>query len=256
MRYADHMGLLRYGEAWFGEPVGEADDLDILLHVQCDEPVDHTRSEPFQTLMIDLERTPDELLASFDKTTRYEVRRALGRDEVKTSWESEVTRKSLQRFVTDYDAFARSRGLDPVATKRLEAIRAAGALVLSRAELDDAVKVWHAYIHVGGRIRLLLSSTADRSVTKDQKALIGRSNRALHYADALAAQKAGVRWLDLGGWSGQKEGHRRSIDAFKEGFGGRVVAGWNATEARSVRGRLALGAADARSWLLRVRGSR
>ncbi|HVL02869.1 MAG TPA: hypothetical protein VM386_00380, partial [Acidimicrobiales bacterium] len=195
LRYARGRGLLRCGEAWFDEDV-EADGIDILEYVQISSPPRNLQSEPFPTLLIDLEPSPEEILAGFDKTTRYEVRRGLGRDGVRTMWHPDVDDELLQRFISDYERFARARQLPPASRRRLDAMRAARALVLSRAELDGAAHAWHAYIRVDDRVRLLLSSTADRSSSTELRAQIGRSNRALHYADAVAAKEAGARWLD------------------------------------------------------------
>lgn len=248
LRYARAGGLLRWGEVWFGEAV-DGEDVDVLEHIQASDPPGGVHCEPFPSLLIDLDQPDGAILGGFEKTTRYEVRRALGKDGVQTAWLPDVGDDDLGSFVADYDRFARSRQLPPASARRLGAMRAAGALVLSRAELDDAVHVWHAYIRVDDRIRLLLSCTADRSTEPGMRAQIGRSNRALHYADALAAKLSGVRWLDLGGVSGQADGPLRSVDAFKEGFGGRPIVGWNALEARSSRGHVALMATNVRTRL-------
>lgn len=252
VRYARGRGLLRWGEAWFGETV-DGEDVDILEHIQADDPPGGLHCEPFPSLRIDLDPPGEDILAGFDKTTRYEVRRALGKDGVQTTWLPEVGEEDLRRFLADYDRFARSRQLPPASERRLEAMRAAGALVLSRASLEGVVHVWHAYICVNDCIRLLLSCTADRSLGPELRAQIGRSNRALHYGDALAAKQSRVRWLDLGGVSGHAEGPLRSVDAFKESFGGRRVVGWNALEARSARGRAALAATKVRTRLRQAR---
>lgn len=252
LRYSRGRGLLRFGEAWFGEGV-DGDEIDILEHVQAKEPPGRLPSRPFPSLLIDLGLSPEELLASFEKTTRYEVRRALGKDGVQTSWMVDPAHEVLQNFAADYDRFARSRHLPPVQLRRLGAIQAACALVLSRADLEGSTLSWHAYIRVGDRARLLLSSTADRSPSSEQRAQIGRANRALHYADGLAAQASGAKWLDLGGISGQVEGPLRSVDAFKQSFGGLPVVGWNATEARSARGRAALAVLQLRARARRGR---
>jgi hypothetical protein len=63
------------GECWFSEEAGN-EPVDLLRYKQRPEPGARGRWEKFSTLVVDLTLPEEEIIAGFDKTTAYQVRRS------------------------------------------------------------------------------------------------------------------------------------------------------------------------------------
>lgn len=88
--------------------------------------------------------------------------------------------------------------------------------------------VMHSYLidnEDRGRVRLLHSASHFRSLLSSQeRALVGRANRFLHYKDMLYFRNKGFSTYDFGGISiDDNDEEQKKIGAFKRGFGGLIV---------------------------------
>jgi hypothetical protein len=216
--------------------------IDIVRYFHRRAPVGAAFSES-PTLLIDLTRTPDELLADMRKDTRYEIRRAGEKDRITYQCLNAADGATLLRFYDVYDRFAALKSLAPADRRTLTAYSRSGALDLSTVSSPDgAVLVWHAYVRNEQRARLLHSvSVLSETTDKEARALLGRANRFHHWKDILRFKEAGLREYDFGGWAKDPPSEElRNVVRFKESFGGRVAQEYNFVTGRTLKGRLVL----------------
>jgi hypothetical protein len=216
--------------------------VDIVRYFHRREPIG-ARVSDSPTLLIDLTRTCDALLADMRKDTRYEIRRAEEKDRITYQRLGSSDGATLLRFYDAYDRFAALKNLAPADRRALTAYAHGGILDLSTVTSPDGVVlVWHAYIRHQSRARLLHSaSTLRETADKQARALLGRANRFHHWQDMLRFKQAGYREYDLGGWAKDPPNEElRQVNRFKESFGGRVADEYNSVVGRTIKGRLVL----------------
>lgn len=232
----------RVAEFWFGEPF-EASGADVAYLYQAPAIPKGVVSNEKHTLVVDLQQTPEALLAGMKQETRYEVRRALQKDgltEVQAHVPSVAEVDAFQAF---YAEFAAEKGLVSVSRSYLLAALEAGGLQLSASCAGEEVLVRHSYLVVGKRARLWHSASLFRGQDGARRNLIGRANRLLHYQDMLAFKVKGIQEYDFGGWyAGAEDEEKLRINKFKEGFGGVPRCEYEATLPLTLVGRLYLAA--------------
>ena len=226
-----------YGEVWFDEEPPAAPAVDVLTFRGRRAPLGREDSSPFSSLVHDLTLDPEALLATFDGTARYEVRRAQSRDRLDAEFIT-APRAALDAFCDFYDVFARRKGLPQSYRRSLEAMCDAGKLVLTAASRDGERLVWHAYVTDGRTVALLHSASHFRSASGASRALLGRANRWLHWRDMLAFRQRGVGTYDWGGlFEDESVPEQASINRFKRRFGGRPHRAYTCVAMLTARGR-------------------
>ncbi len=241
------------GESYFSEPADQfRRHLDVLRVVAAaTPPAGRRRSNDAHALAIDLARQEDQLFDDISADTRRKIRRALDTDESGTTMHVAPSADVMAEFCDAYDRFAPARNLGPIFRPRLYALAASGNLMLSAAHSrEGSVLVWHAYAATRARAHLLYSaSVLPEAERADDRNVIGRANRLLHWDDIRSARAQGLEVLDLGGVdvTGRSEETTR-IARFKLNFGGVPTPTHSWSEARSLKGSLVLLA-------LRARGS-
>jgi hypothetical protein len=240
---------LRILETWFDERV-DGIPADIVRHFQYPAIVSGAQCRPFHTILVDLSRESDLVLAAMKRETRYEIRRAEEKDSLTHEMWISADADRLERFLSFHDTYAAREGLPKVRSRRLRHFLAAGALSLSavRSDSEDAI-VWHAYYKTHNRVRLLYSASRGREWPPTRRAMVGRANRYHHWRDMLDFKANGVRTYDFGGWyDGIANSKLLSVNKFKEGFGGQIVLDYNCFQGLTILGKTA-------AWLYaRLRG--
>jgi hypothetical protein len=233
-------GIVSIGYAFLDEDV-EKPDVDIVNYVHRLKPIDRLSWEERHTRLIDLRQDAETLLAGIDSSTRYKIRRAEQRDGVRcTRWDTR-SEASLKEFCDAFNTFAREKGQPILDLWRLRPLADAGILEITRAAAaDDVPLVWHSYLRVGDRARLLHSCSLHRSADDTGfRNLIGRANRYLHWSDMLLFKKEGFALYDMGGWHlAGTDPELVRINEFKESFGGDVVPCYSSTRPLTVKGRI------------------
>jgi hypothetical protein len=232
---------LRIAELWFDEELNGI-RVDIIRHIQRAAPIAEGRSARIYTILIDLNQEPDLLLAKMKRDTRYEIRRAMSKDNLTYQLWTEVTSELLGQFKLAHDQFAKQERLPRRTSIRLERLAQVGGLVLSQVRNKEGVPlVWHAYYKVNDRVRLLYSISLFHDDDSSQRSLFGRANRYHHWEDILAFRVQGIRVYDLGGWyGGGADKKKLSINRFKEEFGGEIVLNYNCQSGLTFAGKAAI----------------
>jgi hypothetical protein len=210
---------VRYAQKWFARRASASDVLGVVAYLQFlgTRPRGPFLRRQFSTILIDLHREPDAIMADMHRNVRAEIRRADGEG---ISWEQGV---DIGDFAAFHDAFAREKGIEGVDLPRLQSFGA--SLFLTRAVLQGKTLAQHAYIVDSGESRARFLYSSSGRFEGANSALVGRANRWCHWKDMLWLRDQGIRTYDLGGIaSGTADAvERAGIDEFKSRFGGAVA---------------------------------
>ncbi|NNM67796.1 MAG: hypothetical protein HKM06_07290 [Spirochaetales bacterium] len=172
--------------------------------------------KPFHTLVSVLDGDPETLLLKMNGSTRNQIRQAdkLG---VTGDW------VELAAFVSFFNHFAADKGIHGTTVPKLRSF--GDALRLSSVSYDGRPLAMHATLwdRQTKRTRSLLSASA-RFLDPEDRKLIGKANRWLHWWDMKMFQAEGCTVYDWGGYAKDTEDpERKGINEFKEGFGGTLL---------------------------------
>jgi lipid II:glycine glycyltransferase (peptidoglycan interpeptide bridge formation enzyme) len=175
--------------------------------------------QPSQTLMIDLRQTPDAIIGCFRANTRNEIRRA-EREAVQCRAAS-----GFDQFLALYEAMSTQKTLPPTPRGYLESLGKHRRV--TEAIIDDKVVCSHVYVadRSVGRVRLIRSASLFRESEHEERQLIARANRLLHFRDILLFREQGFDLYDLGGYypaTAPLHPELTRINEFKASFGGQL----------------------------------
>ncbi len=175
------------------------------------------RCRPFQTPLIDLTRTEEDLWQGLEaKSCRYEVRKAQKMGCVVSRNENNEEARLLLN-----DSIRRLRYGAELGQERWQEMLAGHDIFLCRWQGKPLVA--HAILRDRpGRARLLVSGGVDRGDERFRGA-VGPANRLLHWHELLYDKAEGYRFYDFGGCELNKESAQYRITQFKLSFGGEVV---------------------------------
>ncbi|MDQ2947052.1 MAG: aminoacyltransferase, partial [Acidobacteriota bacterium] len=160
------------------------------------------------------------------------------------SFSSDPSKEWMLDFTSFFNRLAKRKGIAPANVVRMKALRAGGALDMSKiCDGDGRTLVWHVYIRTSLAVRLLYSASLFREQAYAGDAqLIGKANRYQHWLDMLRLREAGVVRYDFGGFDvATDDEDRLRISRFKAGFGGEVVRRFNADHPITWPGTVLLG---------------
>ena len=234
--------FLTRGEVWFDdEPDGAA--VDWIHYRQRSRPPAGSRWRYFYTRLIDLAKSPDELLSEMDERTVRKIRAA--EEEDKTRWRRCDPREprlmdQVEEVWNRYAAARRSARLD---REWLNRIIAAGALDLCVAsDPRGNMLAYHLAYVAPTRVQQLISvSQYSSSPNAAMRNTINRANCLGHWNNMLAFKDRGVRYFDFGGWyPGKTDIQLLGMNAFKKGFGGQVVREHDCEQILTLKGWIVL----------------
>ena len=222
IRIRNYMGA-KISEIW--APDGnwrEKTKADVVTFHSFDNPpgnlLEHLEKQ--NTLYTDLTRNEDELLSEIRKNYRYEIRRSIKDSEAGIEIYSPSDLRKNDAIVGEFREFHhemyRAKGIDVTLTDlEVYPFINADALWITRAVKDNGTLVFHTYLDLGDTIRLYQSCSLFRD-RKEDAAVIGRSNKRLHWEDMLFFRRKGFATYDWGGISSFE--NPNGIDEFKLSF--------------------------------------
>lgn len=231
---------LRVRDVFFANSMDQIDirGTDLVYSVQCSKP--SPGSTEFYTSIVDLQQTIEALHNRISKNIRYDIRRA-EKDALRFELIEAPSSVQIECFAAYFDTFALGKGI--AGANRVKLIQLAQVNGLHLAWVHSS-EPWrplavHAYIVNGERARLYYScSSAAHDEPAPLRQLTGRANKALHWHCMQQYQRNGYRRYDLGGISMSES--LKTIDEFKQQFGGILVKEFNLIVAASLAGRCAL----------------
>lgn len=195
---------------WFAESPKKRHALFPSIYFHCLDTRDHKgfQRQPRWTSLIKLDRDDRELLESFARNTKYEIKRA----------------------ERDYDTitFRTHSGFSECKARHHPTVKTyAHNLITRELILPNGYVITHKYIADSSCSRIHLyrsSSMYDQVGDQELKNSIGRFNRLLHYADMKHFRDMGFVTYDFGGIAHASAGSKLgNIDKFKQCFRGRLV---------------------------------
>src|SRR5687768_3254817 len=120
--------LCRVANVYFEEEPGRV-DADIIHYIQRASPVPDAYCSVFCTIVLNLGRHPDALLAAMHRNTRNEIRHGMRKGLRHCAWRNDLA--VLDRACDFYDRFATLKGLPPADRRYLRLLAGAGSLDLS-----------------------------------------------------------------------------------------------------------------------------
>ena len=179
-----------------------------------------------QSIEVSLMESAENILQKMSKNTRYEVKRALTKDELSIDFLTDISERELNEFLTFYNDFADLKNLGHIGEAKIRKLAADGMYAITKCyDKEGTLLVVHAYYldKEDKRVMLATSSSLYRKEEYAQyKNLIGRANRMLHYRDMLYFKAEGYQIYDFNGISDISE-ETKAIADFKRGFGGKVI---------------------------------
>ena len=227
-----------YGELWFDEPAPAGATVDILVHRYRSAPLTKARTSVLHTLRTDLAPSAGEILGTFEGSCRRQIRRADREDGLRHELFTAPC-PQLEDFAAAYDAFARQQGLWLLDRHWMMRAAQARQLTLTCAARGDERLVWHAVLRAGHMVQVVHSVSWFRGTDADQRSLVGRANRWLHWKDMLAFKAAGALHYDWGGmFADESTAEQAGINHFKRTFGAVPVLAYECRVPVTLRGRV------------------
>jgi hypothetical protein len=226
-------GAFRYRKAYF--PTAEAiveltaalAPNDILRFYHAGDTLPQTKylveRSPFSTVIVDMRRSVDALLAAMDRRgCRRPLRRA-GRmlERVRIADGGEA---AIADFLELYNGFARAKGrVQRLSERSLR--RYLGISDLRVLYLDGRPLCGHVTLCDLDSRRAVGVFTANRRLESAQDAVLcGGLNRHLHWHEMQLYRGRGIEWYDFGG-IGHEAPRRAKFNQFRLSFGGAIVTG-------------------------------
>lgn len=239
MRY----GPFRVAECFFAM----SEDMpacDLLRCRQFPQAAGLDNVEPQSTLLIDLSPDTEELFSRINKDVRYDIRRAESKDGVHCQLLTSqcLNDMMIDKLCREYATFAKEKGIPSINRKRLDALREQDELYIGIASHPECgILAAHIYLLAHGRARLLYShALLGVNADKARRALVGRANRLLHWADIEGFKLRGAHLYDFGGYyMGQTDQAKLRINSFKADFGGELSHDYNGMIWLGAKGELA-----------------
>lgn len=201
----------------------------ISFFIQANSPADGFY--PFKTHIIDLRPESGAIFSGISHGARYKIRRA-EREGIAAEFNAHPTNSDVAEFSSFFDQFAQQKHLARSNRKKLIALRARDSLILSSAK-DSLGRVLarHAYVadQSCARLRLLYSASHFRGSTdSEERNMIGRANRFLHWFEMQEAKRSGYERYDLGGIPmDERDPVKNAIARFKRELGGSELVEYN-----------------------------
>ena len=213
----------------------------LLIHgiSQCDVALKDCISCEQETLISDLSCSEDELRAKMTKTIKNEINRCVRENVVAKSYEGQaITDDLLSEFATMYHEMYEEKEIHGhyLPISELKEYAKQKALIITTAEINNKVVVYHSYIKDDLHSRFLQSCSEFRVADSAMRNAIGRANKYLHWHDWLLLKNVGVIEYDWGGIASYD--NPNGIDKFKMSFGGEYRKYYNISAVCSLRAKL------------------
>ena len=217
--------------------------VDVLKLSDLPEPYPGVANEHRPTILIDLTRPEDDLLAAIAPNTRKVMRQA-AREAIAVEAVTPLTEAAWNDFLAAYWKLWRRKtkaGALGIGQIRELIAKEMFELTVSRSP-EGQILSWHAYVRTPERVRLHTTiSDMDPARGSKWNNLVGRAHRLHHWQDMLRFKAEGVAIYDFGGvYRGTEDQEQINIARFKQLFGGHFADTYDAVVPLTAKGRLAL----------------
>lgn len=232
--------LLKIRDVWY-----QADklytDADVVYYMQMDKPLGDEHYAQY-TIVSDLTASKEIIFGRISPSSRNLINQIAKDSSYKYTMRFEdLDMHTIQKFVTEYNKFARLKNLALSDMARLKAYFENGLLGISYiTNSNNEIVTWHVYRISHGRVMLIDSLSIWYMHTKNKiKRKMSAANRYCHYKDMIFFKEQGIAVYDWGGWyTGNTNKALLGVNSFKEKFGGTVIPNYNSIAYISFKGKL------------------
>lgn len=234
---------LKMVDVYYAKNNDDHKEYDVVLYIQNKESIQGAAE--FKTIILDLEKTEEDIFAGFGKHLRRGIRKIESSDEVECFIDFQPSDEQLEDFIKYFEEFSKSRGIYKCNAENLYKLRDAGCLAIEGAREKESGKIliYHTYNFDDTRVRMQYSASITYLYPDDNKMrnMISNANRLLTFHGIKVFKEKGLKEFDFGGVtldSNHKE--MEGIDRFKMEFGGEVITEYNYYCAKNSKGKMFL----------------
>lgn len=230
-----HLQDLYYAREIQVDPAG----YDAVYYYHCQQPIHQAKT--FTTLLVDLSPSPKEILTSFRKSTRAEIKKTLKEDTIIFDFQAAPSQEELLQFISRYNDFANKKGIAQCNQMLISHIRNTQKLVLASAIYHERVICQFILIDAGEKMVVYYGYNVrfQNDGEKVNDKVISGANRALEYQCMLFAKDAGKKHYDLCGLTLDSEDTSAgNVDQYKLGFRGEIVTEYHFMKAITMKGKI------------------
>ncbi|PLS01097.1 peptidoglycan bridge formation glycyltransferase FemA/FemB family protein [Neobacillus cucumis] len=220
-----------YGQRKLEEINANQADLIIntrLLTNPLDGPIvkKNKKNNSFEILIpnfiLDLSKEEQDIYNNFNKSIKYEIRKASEKDGLIYSEYENATDEQLLNFSRFFNSFAKEKNIDKCVLEKLFTLRNNDSLLMTViSDEQNNILVAHCMLldRDNSQSYGLYSVSARFSKSNSsEKRLVGRANKYLHWKEIQTVKQRGFKWYNMGGVVAGKEGE--GINEFKMKLGG------------------------------------
>ncbi|HOX57024.1 MAG TPA: hypothetical protein P5205_00435 [Candidatus Paceibacterota bacterium] len=237
--------FLSRAEVWFDETPDGA-RVDWIYYRQRSSPLAKSRWRPFQTVLIDLQKTPTELMAMMETRTASRIAAAQEKDGLRCRRCDSKDARVLDEVEKMWNQFALAQKTPLLERGWFEEMSKAGALdVVAASDPAGNLLAYHLVLLTTKRARQLIAISPYKPLPSVAwRNAVSRANCLIHWHNFLSFREQGIREFDFGGWyPGTTDIRLLGINRFKMSLGGRVVSEYDGEEPMTVKGWVLLTAA-------------
>jgi hypothetical protein len=238
--------FLRRGEVWFdNQPNGKR--VDWILYRNRSKPVPRARSRNFYNRLIDLSKTPEQLLADMDPKTVVKLQKAADEDKLTYEWHLVTGASQLDEVELMWNQSIESkRRWGKLERYWLGQMISGGAFELTSArEPSGALVVFAGNFRDQHRAQQLLSVSPPRTALDPAgRAKTNRASCFLIWNTLLRLKEQGAQFFDFGGWyPGTEDIQLLGANSFKKSLGGKTIREFECEQIVTLKGWVLLTAA-------------
>lgn len=213
---------------------------DVLNLKGYNKPINGAINELQFSLVLDLLQDEDNLFSSIKKNVKYEINRCYKENIGYRIYDSKFLENNsdiLNNFEKVYNQMYSEKNMNnKLSMSLVKHYINNDAFIITAASIDGKDLVYHAYVADDKNTRLLYSCSTFRSNEQEERNLIARANKFLHWEDIKYFKEQKIEKYDFGGIHSFDEPN--GIDKFKMSFGGEKVEYYNVSYGNSFFGKL------------------
>ena len=229
---------------WFLNDIKKIDkkNCDLIYIYGYKSKVDAYNCFPQTTLYLELLKDEDQIFCEIRKNVKYEINRSYKeniKSKIYSSNELETNQEIIKKFEEKYNQMYKEKGLkNKLNLNTVNSYIKNNMFVLTESIQNEKELSYHAYVVNGENARLLYSCSNFRSNSKDDKNLIARANKFLHWEDIKYFKNNNYKVYDFGGITSFE--NPNGIDKFKMSFNGNREDYYNIVIPVTIKGKLSL----------------
>ncbi|MBP2027206.1 hypothetical protein J2Z35_001000 [Acetoanaerobium pronyense] len=232
--------FIRLKDNYFAPSIKKEDPgYDVVYYFHCKEY--REKSQIFNTLFIDLTREKEDILSSFDRTTKQVVRKMIRENFLVLEMIENPNKSELEEFRTFFNDFAYRKKIRPCDDTLIENLIKISSFKISKVSFNGQVLCMFGFITDKERVCVQYESSIRFSCNDCPETikLSGKASKMLEYFSMIYFKDKGFKTYDLCGLTLNPDNKEmENIDRRKKGFGGTIVKEYNFMYPLTLKGKI------------------